>query len=100
LYIVVCTSSTAIGYYSGTAKQKSHQKMMIFDFDTKYFHPNSISSKYGDHHFIPREILRRSLTLTFHLKPIIKQISLIEQKCIKPSLFDGVATPQKDTKVS
>ncbi len=73
---------------------------MIFDFDTKYFHPNSISSKYGDHHFIPREILRRSLTLTFHLKPIIKQISLIEQKCIKPSLFDGVATPQKDTKVS
>ena len=31
----------------------------------------------------------------FSFEPIIKQVSLIEQKCIKPSLFDGFATPRK-----
>ena len=74
----------AVLYCLGVAKQKSYQKLIIFDFDTTYFHPNPISSKYGDHHSIPREILRRSLMLIFHLKLIIKQISLIEQKFNKP----------------
>jgi hypothetical protein len=29
----------------GAVKQKSHQKMMIFDFGAKYFNQNSISTK-------------------------------------------------------
>jgi hypothetical protein len=29
----------------------------------------------------------------FHLEPVIKSISLIEQKGIKSSLFDGFVTP-------
>jgi hypothetical protein len=50
-------------------------------------------AKNGDHHLICREILCWSLMLTFQLKPIIKPISLIEQKGIKSSLFDGFVTP-------
>jgi hypothetical protein len=51
------------------------------------------SAKNGDHHLICHEILHRILMLTFHLEPIIKSISLIEQKDIKSSLFDGFVTP-------
>jgi hypothetical protein len=32
-------------YCSGAAKQKSHQKVMIFDFGAKYLNQNSISTK-------------------------------------------------------
>jgi hypothetical protein len=77
----------------GAAKQKSHQKVMMFDFDAEHFNQNSISSKNGDYHSICREILHRSLMLTFHLEPIIKSILLIEQTGIKSSLFDVFVTP-------
>jgi hypothetical protein len=67
---------------------------MIFDFDAKYLNQNFISSKNEDHHSICHEIPHyQSLMLTFHLEPIIKSISLILQKGIEPSLFDGFVTP-------
>jgi hypothetical protein len=77
----------------GAAKQKTHQKGMILDFDAKYYDQNSICSKNGDQYSICHEIMHRSLMLTFHFEQIIKSISLIEQKGTNSFLFDGFVTP-------
>jgi hypothetical protein len=77
-YALSLSSSTPVDmYHLVMAYCKTHQKIIIFDFETKYFYQNSISSKNGDHHLICRLILHRSLELTFHLDPIVRNHCLL-----------------------
>jgi hypothetical protein len=78
---LVGPEALSIVYCLGAAKQKSHQKTMIFDLDTTYFHPNSISSKYGDHHLIPMSFNKNMMRGNKITKVLtILEVELIEMQ--------------------
>jgi len=84
----------------GAANQRTHQKMMIFDFETLFLGQKIEFRDNQRHRWIGKLLAHRSVLSAFCRGAEFLNRNSIEKQVAKSSKSDDFATPQKHTRVS